>query len=103
MQYVLVLQWPAESEADYDALIGMEDALEGALPAAHGSVDGHDFGAGEMNIFVHTDEPHEAFRDAAMSLGAEPRWAEVRVAYRPTGGDRYVVMWPETLQDFSVS
>ena len=102
MQYILVLQWPANSEADYDALIAMEDVLEGALPAAHGFVDGHDFGAGEMNIFVHTDDPLEAFGDAVSSLGAHPRWAEVRAAYRPTEGDRYVLVWPEMLQDFSV-
>lgn len=103
MQYVLVLQWPTESETDYDALIAMEDAMEGALPAAHGFVDGHDFGAGEMNIFVHTDNPLEAFGDAMTSLSADPVWANVRAAYRPTDGDSYVVVWPETLQDFSVS
>ncbi|UZX04350.1 ABC transporter [Arthrobacter sp. CDRTa11] len=102
MQYTLVLQWSADSLADYDALIAMEDALEGALPAAHGFVDGHDFGSGEMNIFVFTDDPLEAFRDAATYLGADPRWAEVRAAYRPTEGDGYVVVWPDTLQDFSV-
>ena len=26
-----------------------------------GIVDGHDFGSGEMNIFVHTDNPKSAF------------------------------------------
>lgn len=103
MQFILVLQWPADSEADYDALIAIEDALERALPAAHGFVDGHDFGAGEMNIFVHTDDPLEAFGVAVSSLDAHPRWAEVRAAYRPTEGDRFILVWPETLQDFSVS
>jgi len=103
VQYILVLQWPADLEADYDALIAMEDALEGALPAAHGFVDGHDFGAGEMNIFVHTDEPLEAFGDALSSLGSHPRWEEVRAAYRPTEGDHYILVWPEMLKDFSVS
>jgi hypothetical protein len=103
VQYILVLQWPAQSEADYDALIAREQALEGALPAAHGFVDGHDFGAGEMNIFVHTDDPLEAFGDAAKVLGADPGWAEVRAAYRPAEGDRYVLVWPETLRGFSVS
>ncbi|BCW70954.1 hypothetical protein NicSoilB8_19980 [Arthrobacter sp. NicSoilB8] len=36
VQYSLVRQWPAASEADSDALIAMEDALEGARPAAQG-------------------------------------------------------------------
>lgn len=103
MKYVLVLQWPATSEADFDALISMEDLLEADLPDAHGLVDGHDFGAGEMNIFVHTDRPLEAFREAMTSLSRDPRWAGVRAAYRLADGDRYVVVWPKTLEVFSVS
>jgi hypothetical protein len=56
-----------------------------------------------MNIFVHTDRPLEAFQDAMTSLGPDPRWAGVRAAYRPVDGDRYVVVWPKTLEVFSVS
>jgi hypothetical protein len=61
MQFILVLQWPAASLDDYDALIAMEDTLEGALAQGNGVVDGHDFGSGEMNIAIHTDAPLEAF------------------------------------------
>lgn len=103
MQFILVLQWSAASEADFDALVAMEDALESDLDESHGFVDGHDFGSGEMNIFVHTDRPLEAFRDAETSLGADPKWVDVRAAYRATDGDEYTVVWPETLQEFSVS
>jgi hypothetical protein len=103
VKYILVLQWPGASEADFDALIAMEDLLEAALPEAHGFVDGHDFGAGQMNIFVHTDWPLEALRDAMTSLSPDPRWAGARAAYRPAEGDRYVLVWPATLEGFSVS
>lgn len=103
MKYILVLQWPATSEADFDALIAMEDLLDADLPDAHGFVDGHDFGTGEMNIFVHTDRPLEAFQDAMTLLGPDPRWNDVRAAYRPTDGDRYVVIWPKSLEVFSMS
>jgi hypothetical protein len=103
VKYILVLQWPGTSEADFDALTSMEDLLEADLPAAHGFVDGHDFGAGEMDIFVHTERPLEAFQDAMTSLGTDPRWADVRAAYRPVDGERYVFVWPETLEVFSVS
>lgn len=102
MEYILVLQWPAASEADYDALIAMEDALETDLAEAHGYVDGHDFGSGEMNLFVRTDLPLAAFRDAQALLGTGSRWSAVRAAYRSTDGDEYTVVWPATLQDFSV-
>lgn len=103
MKYILVLQWPAIYEADFDALISMEHQLEADLPDAHGFVDGHDFGQGEMNIFVHTDRPLEGFQDAMISLGSNPLWANVRAAYRLAGEDRYVVVWPKTLEVFSVS
>jgi len=56
VRYILVLQWPADSEADFDALISVEDQVETAL-GPYASVDGHDFGSGEMNIFVETDQP----------------------------------------------
>ena len=80
MQYILVLQWPASSRADYDALIEMEDQLHGAV-GSDGTVDGHDFGSGEMNIFVFTDEPVETFAAAQAELGRDSRWSEVQAAY----------------------
>lgn len=103
MRYILVLQWSAGSEADFDALIAMEDVLEVELPVAHGFVDGHDFGSGEMNIFVYTDQPQEAFVDVMASLRTHQRWPNVRAAYRPIDGDQYVTLWPATLREFSVS
>lgn len=47
-----MLQWPSTSESAYDALIAMEDALGLSLAPALGFVDGHDFGSGEMNLFI---------------------------------------------------
>ena len=102
MHYVLVLQWPVSSEADFDTLIAMEDTLEGAIPGEHGIVDGHDFGSGEMNIFVYTDLPLIAFRDAEAAFSDEPKWSEIRAAYRPAEGDTYSVLWPHHLKDFAV-
>ena len=36
-----------------------------------GEVDGHDMGAGEMNIFVLTDQPQPAFDRIKVLIGAE--------------------------------
>lgn len=102
-KYILVLQWPATSEDDFDALVSMEDLLLSDLLDAYGVVDGHDFGSGEMNIFIETDQPLEAFQHARTSLGTDQRWASVRAAYRPVGEERYVVLWPKALEVFSVS
>ena len=101
--YILVLQWPARSEADYDDLIAMEDQLLAELSEAHGMVDGHDFGSGEMNIFVYTERPVEAFEDARTSLGSWSRWADARVAYRPLDANDFVILWPRTLGHFAVT
>jgi hypothetical protein len=60
MKYQLVLQFFGDSLQDYDALVALEDRLIEALESAH-VVDGHDFGSGEMNIFVHTNDPIAAF------------------------------------------
>ena len=101
MRYILVLQWPGSAAADYDALVEMEDLLESALGDS-ASVDGHDFGSGEMNIFLETDRPVEAFAEVVTVIGNTRRWADVRAAYRDATGERYEILWPETLQQFSV-
>ena len=77
MRYILVLQWPGDSEADFKALISMEGRVDTAL-GRYASVDGHDFGSGEMNIFIETDRPTETFADAANALREGPRWGTGR-------------------------
>jgi hypothetical protein len=101
VQYILVLQWPGDSKADFDALISMEEQVGAAL-GRYASVDGHDFGSGEMNIFIETDRPAEAFADAASALRGDPRWGDLRVAYRETESSHYEVLWPKSLRKISV-
>lgn len=62
----IVFQRPASSMEDCDLLIAIEETIrEGLGPIA--LVDGHDIGAGEMNVFIHTNEPNGAF-EKTMSL-----------------------------------
>lgn len=72
MQYILVLQWPGDSVADFDKLISMEEQVAAVL-GQYASVDGHDSGSGEINIFIETGRPTEAFADAAKALREGPR------------------------------
>jgi hypothetical protein len=81
----------------------MEEQLLAELPQEHGTLDGHDFGSGEMNIFVYTLRPLEAFEDVVRSLGSWARWADARAAYRPLDSDDFVILWPATLGQFAVS
>ena len=101
MRYILVLQWPGDSEADFQALISLEGHVETTL-GRYASVDGHDFGAGEMNIFIETDRPTEAFTDVVNALREDPKWGDLRAAYREARGGPYEILWPRTLKEFSV-
>ncbi len=60
MKYHLVLQWPASTIADYDALVAVETLLIERLTS--GKIDGHDMGSSEANIFIQTDDPERTFR-----------------------------------------
>lgn len=102
MKYQLVLQWPASSIDDYDALIDIEDVLIGRLSGAN-EVDGHDAGSGEMNIFILTDNPTGTFSEVQSILGSRDFWVDARVAYRETAGEEYVVLWPRNLTEFKVT
>jgi hypothetical protein len=101
MRYILVLQWHGSTEADFEALVHMEDLLESRFGGA-GSLDGHDFGSGEMNIFIETEEPSQAFATAKEILSVCPAWAYVRAAFREANGEIYEVLWPLDLTTFSI-
>jgi hypothetical protein len=79
----------------------MEDELERSFSES-AIVDGHDFGSGEMNIFIETDEPARAFAEVQAALSQAPRWADVRAAHREATGDTYTVLWPVGLTEFRV-
>jgi hypothetical protein len=58
MKYQLVIQLAAESLDDFDNLVVLEETIRTKLELSSNTlVDGHDFGLGEFNIFIHTDEP----------------------------------------------
>jgi hypothetical protein len=96
-----VLQWPAASIKDYDALIEIEDALVEKLPDGN-EVDGHDAGSGEMKIFVRTEDPKGAFQEVKAILGSRDFWLDARVAYREVAGAKYTILWPKDLTEFKV-
>jgi hypothetical protein len=53
-------------------------------------------------IFIETDRPTEAFADAAKALCEDPRWGHMRAAYREACSGPYEILWPQSLQKFSV-
>jgi hypothetical protein len=99
---MLVLQWAGSSISDYDALIRFEEALESSL-ASGTTVDGHDMGSGEMNIFVQTNDPVRTFAEVEAAMRMSSLWTEMRAAYRDIAGDEYTVVWPPGLSVFRVT
>jgi hypothetical protein len=100
--YQLVLQFPAVS-VHLDDLIAIEDELmEAVAPPA--TVDGHDFGSGEGNIFVLTDDPMVTFEMVLPVLKGLSRDRDATVAYRAVGRDEFTVIWPKGfVGEFSVA
>lgn len=94
MTHILVLQWPGSAEVDFETLVEMEDALESRMGET-GTVDGHDFGSGEMNIFIETERPVRALAAAKEILGDWQAWAHVRAACREATGEHSTCSGPQ--------
>jgi hypothetical protein len=101
MRFQLVLQFPAESLEEFGGLVAFEDDLAELLGPSC-SVDGHDFGSGQMNIFVHTDEPMRAFDVIKNSGNARARLKHLIAAFRPMRGEKYTILWPPSAKEFRV-
>jgi hypothetical protein len=102
MRYQLVLQFAADTLADYDALVAMEHQLMEVL--GENVVDGHDMGSGEANIFILTSDPQNTFRQLAPVLVRAGRMSAVTAAYRRIDENSYHILWPEnSSREFSVA
>ena len=103
MRYVLVLQFGADSLADYDAMVTLENNLIEELGTT-AAVDGHDLGNGEMNIFILTSDPVATFERSKQVLEGSGRLQAVTAAYRAVESELYTVLWPEdSLRPFTIT
>jgi hypothetical protein len=102
MRYQLVLQFGANATDDFDQLVVLEEKLIQELGSA-ATVDGHDFGLSEFNIFILTDEPAMIFEKAHRVVRDQGLQHRMRAAFRELTGERYVILWPSTLAEFTVS
>lgn len=101
MKYQLVIQFPEEIYGDLDWIADLEDRLDESIVDAE--VDGHDIGSGEMNIFIHSNNPVNTFQVAKNILEEDGVVLEnIKAAYREIGEDHYIPLWPENMVDFKV-
>lgn len=101
MKYLMTLQWPASAIAEFDVLIGFEDALIENLSDAC-EVDGHDFGVGEINIFIHTNDPNSALIEIQAIFRDTAFWENLKIGYREMSRSDYVGLWPSDGSKFKV-
>jgi len=92
MKYQLVLQFPITENFDFDAIIELETKLTFELGSEHG-VDGHDFGSAEMNLFINTNNPDDAF-EKAIVLVNDQFASTLKAAYRLAGSDQFIWLHP---------
>ncbi len=96
MKYQLVLQFPGEQIEDFDELLKLEFDLGLSLKGEH-IVDGHDFGSGGMNIFIHTNDPEKALGNAKDSLDKLTTKSYI-AAFRDVNGEDYTVLFPSVFE-----
>ncbi|MCG7964043.1 MAG: ABC transporter [Candidatus Thiodiazotropha taylori] len=102
MDYQLVLQFPGQTEEDFDLLIEMEDKLEKSLDSTS-EVDGHDFGSDEMNIFIYCTDPEKCFERSRALLRNMVDMSTMKAAFRKVESEDFTILWPKGLEEFEVT
>lgn len=101
MRFQVVVQLRAESSEDFERMLALEEELIGGL-GDFAEVDGHDSGQGEINLFVHTDEPDLVFNRIRTLPVARRMLPELAIAYRRFDSDDFKILFPEGLGHFEV-
>jgi hypothetical protein len=101
----LVLQfspWGSDTR-DFDNLISLEQQLIDAL-AGKASVDGHDMGSNEANIFIYTPDAGKTFSDAFLVVQRAGLVTILGAAFREVAAEKYTRLWPEgSMTAFSIT
>lgn len=102
MSYLLVIQFAAHGNQDFERFIKFEKLLISGLPD-NATVDGHDFGCGEFNLFIITSDPDATFLKAKSVLVESSPELEFKAGYRSLDEDEYKVLWPVDLKSFVIA
>jgi hypothetical protein len=104
VRFQLVFQFEAHTIKDFDSLIELETFLIEALASERNAVvDGHDFGSGEFNIFVHTEAPRDLCGKIGDLVGHRHPDLPFSAGFRAFDEDSYTALWPPSLISFTVS
>lgn len=87
--------------ADYNALILFEDEISNLLDGTT-TVDGHDFGSEEANIYIITEKPEADFKTIKTALGKRLEKRKIKIAYREIGTLKYTSLYPSGAEKFTI-
>ena len=90
--FQLVLQFAGWNPGSFDALVALEEELISVI-GSRGSVDGHDAGSGEANIFILTELPREILRACIPTL-QQSSFTAFAAGYRDLESENYLRLWP---------
>jgi hypothetical protein len=102
MRHQLVIQFRPTVALNFEKLVAIEDALIDELGDS-ASVDGHDVGSEEFNIFILTDSPSGTFQRAQKLLREMKPEGTIIFAYRAVGEEDYVILWPPSSTKFNIA
>ena len=96
-----MIQFKQEFFDDLQVLEKLEGQLENILLDAE--VDGHDIGSGELNIFIHTNNPMSTFEEVKLVLIKQDIDVNMlKSGYRAFSSNSYTPIWPLDLKEFLV-
>lgn len=93
MQYQLILRFRKASLENAEQIVALEKALAEPLRGS-ATLDGHDIGARNIDLFILSADPASSFRRSKLALEALGLLDKVVAAYRLEGGARFTVVWP---------
>ena len=93
MDYQLVIKFWRKSLEDQDILATIQDELKQVLGDS-AALDGYDINAREINLFVITPDPKQAFRRVNSVLQGRGIVHGVSAASRLVGGAHFTSLWP---------
>jgi hypothetical protein len=102
MNFQLVIQFQCHTGEEFDEFIVFEDELIAELSES-AIVDGHDYGSGEFNIFVLTNNPEATFEHVQILASRLRLGKGMRAAYRAPSEVTYVVLWPPDATSFAIA
>jgi len=102
MDYIVVLQWRDGECMTLERLVSCENAIMDLLENK-AEIDGHDWNASEMKIFILTENPTATFDQITRKLQEIGVYDDMRAAFRHIDAEDYTTLAPSGLTVFAVS